>query len=417
MSTAAAASAGPKTFKEVWLISAGHGLTHWYTATFYLLLPMIGKELGLSYTEIGLIMSVQHLAGAISNLPGGMIVDTVGQKGYLMAASLFWVGVPYAFMSITHDFWMLLVCVTLVGIGNNIWHPAAIPTLAYRYPQRKGLVLSFHGMGGNVGEAIAPVVVGAMLGWLSWRSVVVVNVVPGLLMAMLILTMLGAFSAAKSSEDDGINAGGEKRSVKDYLRDFASLLRNRALMIVSVSSAFRTMTQAGLLTFLPVYLAYELGYSPLYVGVCMTLVQVGGFIAAPIAGHLSDKMGRKRVVMSSMVLTGLMLIGMVLAGKTIAFVIFVALVGFFLYGMRSVLQAWAVESTPRHLAGTGVGVQFGVTALGASVAPIVFGAIADATDVYMGFYFLAGTIIFANLLVFFMPNTDAPKVAVAEARS
>ncbi|HEV7803609.1 MAG TPA: MFS transporter, partial [Burkholderiales bacterium] len=306
MSTAAAASAGPKTFKEVWLISAGHGLTHWYTATFYLLLPMIGKELGLSYTEIGLIMSVQHLAGAISNLPGGMIVDTVGQKGYLMAASLFWVGVPYAFMSITHDFWMLLVCVTLVGIGNNIWHPAAIPTLAYRYPQRKGLVLSFHGMGGNVGEAIAPVVVGAMLGWLSWRSVVVINVVPGLLMAMLILAMLGALSSARS-EGDTINARAEKPDFKEYLREYGTLLRNKALMLVSVSSAFRTMTQAGLLTFLPVYLAYELGYSPLYVGVCMTLIQVGGFIAAPIAGHLSDKMGRKRVVMSSMVLTGIML--------------------------------------------------------------------------------------------------------------
>ena len=72
-------------------------------------------------------MTVQHLAAAISNLPGGMIVNTVGQKGYLMAASLFWVGVPYAFMSVSHDFWMLLVCVTLVGIGGNIWHPAAIP--------------------------------------------------------------------------------------------------------------------------------------------------------------------------------------------------------------------------------------------------------------------------------------------------
>jgi MFS family permease len=161
MSTAATIDA-PRTFKEVWLISAGHGLTHWYTATFYLLLPLIGKELGLSYAQIGLIMTVQHLAAAISNLPGGMIVDTVGQKGYLMAASLFWVGVPYAFMSVSHDFWMLLVCVTLVGIGGNIWHPAAIPTLAYRYPQRKGLVLSIHGMGGNLGEAFAPVVVGAL---------------------------------------------------------------------------------------------------------------------------------------------------------------------------------------------------------------------------------------------------------------
>jgi sugar phosphate permease len=415
MSTAAAAGPLPHSFRQVWLISAGHGLTHWYTATFYLLLPLIGKELGLSYTEIGLMMTIQHLAGAISNLPGGMIVDTIGQKGYLLAASLFWVGVPYALMSVTHSFWMLLVCVTLVGIGNNIWHPAAIPMLAYRYPQRKGLVLSVHGMGGNLGEAIAPVVVGALLGYMSWRTVVVVNVVPGLIMAVLILTLLGALAATGKggSGDDAINAAGEKRSSRQYLRDFASLLRNRALMLVSVSAAFRTMTQSGLLTFLPVYLAYELGYSPLYVGMCMTLIQVGGFISAPIAGHLSDKMGRKRVVMSSMLLTGAMLIGMVLAGKTMLFVLFVALVGFFLYAMRSVLQAWAVESTPRHLAGTGVGVQFGITALGGSIAPIVFGMIADATSVYTGFYFLAGTIICANLLVFFMPNTDESKAAPA----
>jgi len=79
--------------KDVWLIAAGHGLTHWYTATFYILLPLIGREFGLSYTEIGFIMTIQHLAGAISNLPGGMIVDMVGKKGYLMAASLFWVRV------------------------------------------------------------------------------------------------------------------------------------------------------------------------------------------------------------------------------------------------------------------------------------------------------------------------------------
>jgi FSR family fosmidomycin resistance protein-like MFS transporter len=415
MSTAAAAANAPRTFKEVWLISAGHGLTHWYTATFYLLLPLIGKELGLSYTEIGLIMTIQHLAGALSNLPGGMIVDTVGQKGYLMAASLFWVGVPYAFMSISHDFWMLLVCVTLVGIGNNIWHPAAIPTLAYRYPQRKGLVLSFHGMGGNLGEAFAPIVVGALLGWLSWRQVVVINVVPGIMMAALILVMLGAF-ATRHADEDGINAGGQKRSFREYLKDFRSLLRNKALMLVSVSAAFRTMTQAGLLTFLPIYLAYELHYSTFLVGVCITLVQVGGFLAGPVAGHLSDKMGRRTIVMSSMLLTGVMLIGMVLAGKSVLFVFFIALVGFFLYGMRAVLQAWAVECTPKHLAGTGVGVQFGITALGAAVSPFLFGVIADATSIYVGFYFLAGTIILANLLVFFMPNAEATKAAAAAAR-
>jgi sugar phosphate permease len=414
MSTATAALARFHGFKDVWLISAGHGLTHWYTATFYLLLPLIGKELGLSYTEIGLIMTIQHLAGAISNLPGGMLVDVVGQKGYLMAASLFWVGVPYAFMSISHDYWMLLVCVTLVGIGNNIWHPAAMPTLAHRYPHRKGLVLSFHGMGGNVGEALAPVAVGALLGAFTWRQVVVINVVPGIVMAALLLILLGAFSVASGNDDKALNARAEKRSLREYLGQYVSLLRNKALMIVSVSSSFRTMTQAGLLTFLPVYLAYELGYSPFFVGFCMTVIQLAGFIAGPIGGHLSDKMGRRRVVMSSMMLTGVMVIGMVLAGKSAMFVFFIAMVGFFLYAMRSVLHAWALEVTPKNLAGATVGVQFGITSLGAAISPILFGMVADAFSLYAGFYFLAGIIILANVLVFFMP-ADGGKAQTAAA--
>ena len=412
MNTAAAAAA-PRSFKDVWLISSGHAFTHWYTATFYLLLPLIGKELGLSYTEIGLIMTTQHIVGAVSNLPGGMVVDMVGKKGYLMATSLFWVGFPYALMSLTHNYWMLLVCVTLVGIGNNLWHPAAITTLAYRYPERKGLVISFHGMGGNVADGLAPLVVGALLAWFTWRTVVVINVVPGLVMAAMILVMLGAFTM--SSSHDHVNAAGRSRGVRNYLKDFASLLRNRALMLVSVGSAFRTMTQTGLLTFLPVYLAYELDYSPFIVGVCMSAMQVAGFAASPIGGHLSDKMGRKKIVMSSMVLTCVMIVFMALAGKSVTFVIFIALVGFFLYAMRPVLQAWAVEATPRELAGSGVGLQFGIQHVGASIAPALFGMIADAYDIYTAFYFLAGTILFANLLIVFMPNERAshPKPATA----
>ncbi|MDB5812805.1 MAG: transporter [Betaproteobacteria bacterium] len=407
----AAANRLTQSSKDVWLISAGHGLTHWYTATFYILLPLIGKEFGLSYTEIGLIMTVQHLAGAISNIPGGMIVDMIGKKGYLMATSLFWVGFPYALMSLTHSFWMLLICVTLVGIGNNLWHPAAIPTLAYRYPERRGLVLSFHGMGGNVGEAIAPFVIGLLLGWFSWRTVVVINVIPGLAMSALILLLLGAFSMNKSKDELAINAGAGAQGVKQYLRDYAGLLKNRSLMLIAGSSGMRTMTQAGLLTFLPVYLAYELNYSPFAVGVCLTVLQIAGFIAAPVGGHLSDKLGRKQVIMSSMLLSGAMIVGMALAGKSMWFVVFVALVGFFLYAMRAVLQAWAVESVPKNLAGAGVGLQFGFTSLGAAISPAIFGMIADNFDIYKAFYFLAGIIVLANMLVLFMPAEHAKPAA------
>ncbi len=415
MSTPAAAVLPPRTFRDVWLISAGHGLTHWYPATFYVLLPLIGKELGLSYTQIGFLMSAQHLAGALSNLPGGMIVDSIGKKGYLMAASLFWVGFPYALMSLTNSMWMLVICLMLVGIGNNLWHPAAIPTLAHQYPQRKGLVLSFHGMGGNIGEALAPLAAGSLLAWFSWREVVVINVVPGLVMAVLILMMVGALTTVRDGDKprkEGVNAGSGSSNwnARQYLQDLGSLLRNRALMLICVSGGFRTLTQVGLMVFLPVYLAYEQGYSPIAVGVCMTVLQVAGLIASPIAGHLSDKFGRRHVVVSSMLLTGVTIVGMVFAGQSFMFIVFVALVGFFLYAMRPVMQAWAIENTPKRLAGTGVGLQFTILAIGGSIAPATFGVIADAWGVYTAFYFLAGTIIAANLLVVFVPK-DSERAA------
>jgi sugar phosphate permease len=206
------------------------------------------------------------------------------------------------------------------------------------------------------------------------------------------------------------------RGLKNYLRGFASLLKNRGLVLVSVGAAFRTMTQVGMLTFLPVYLAYELGYSPLVTGICLTLLQVAGFVAGPVAGHLSDKVGRRRIVMSSMLLTGVTILGMALAGKSAWFIFFVALVGFFLYAMRPVLQAWAVECTPKHLAGSGIGLQFAVTAIGGSISPLIFGMIADKYDIYTGFLFLAGTIILANLLIFFMPDGRQPEPVPVRVR-
>ena len=65
--------------------------------------------------------------------------------------------------------------------------------------------------------------------------------------------------------------------------------------------------------------------------------------------------------------------------------------------------------TPRNRAGAGGGLQLGIPHLGASIAPATFGMIADRYDIYTGFYCLAGTIAFANVLVFFLPGDEAPQ--------
>ena len=70
------------------------------------------------------------------------------------------------------------------------------------------------------------------------------------------------------------------------------------------------------------------------------------------------------------------------------------------------LQAWLLESTPKNMGGTSIGILFGAQSLGASVAPLIAGIIADRHGLLATFWFLAGTIVVANLFILAMPRGE-----------
>jgi sugar phosphate permease len=105
-------------------------------------------------------------------------------------------------------------------------------------------------------------------------------------------------------------------------------------------------------------------------------------------------------------MTAVVLVFMAFAGKSHAFIVFIAILGFFLYAIRPVMQAWLLETTPKNMGGTSIGILFGAQSLGASVAPLIGGIIADRYGLLATFWFLAGTIVVANLFIFAMPNTE-----------
>ncbi|MEY3553264.1 MAG: hypothetical protein RL735_1612 [Pseudomonadota bacterium] len=393
-----------KSFTEVWVVCIGHALTHWYPATFYIILPLIGNEFGLNYTQIGSIIAIQYAAGAIANIPGGMIVDSMGRKGILMALSLFWIGVPYVVIGYASAYWVILGCAILIGVGNNLWHPTAIPWLGKRFPDRKGLVMSFHSMGGNFGDAVAPLVIGLMLTIFTWREVLVMNVVPGVVMAILIMIYLGRIHTA-DKKNESTKPGEQRLKGRAYFAAFGELLKSRAVLLLSLSSSCRALTMSALMAFLPLYLANYMGYSATAVGVALFVMQGAGFAAAPIAGHLSDKMGRRQIIMSSFSVTAVVILGMIFAGGTELFVYMVALLGFFLFSIRAVLQAWLLDATPSNMGGSAIGIMFGMQAAGQAIGPYCAGVLADTFGIMSAFYFLAATIVIANFFVFFTPVT------------
>jgi FSR family fosmidomycin resistance protein-like MFS transporter len=187
------------------------------------------------------------------------------------------------------------------------------------------------------------------------------------------------------------------------LRDFRKLLSNRTLIFLSASSIFRSMTQSSLMTFLPIFLASQMGYSPVAIGACMAGLQCAGFAAAPVAGHLSDRMGRRQIVVSSMTTSGVVLLAMAIAGNSPWFVLFISILGFFLFAIRAVMQAWLLDATPPNMGGSSIGVLFAIQSLGSATGPVTSGFLADHFGLMAVFYFLAGTIVVANLFVFFTP--------------
>ena len=269
-------------------------------------------------------------------------------------------------------------------------------------------MLSLHGMGGNAGDAVAPLVVGALLAVFSWREVVVLNVLPGLVVALVLLVVLGSLSLTRKAGAAVAAGDPGPQSLADCARGLRALARNRSLVLLSTSGAFRSMTQMALLTFLPLYLARELNYSPFLIGAAMFALQAAGLAAAPVAGHLSDRLGRRSVMSASMAMTALVLLAMALVGRTPAFVALIAVLGFFLCAIRPVIQAWIIESTPKNMGGSSIGILFGAQSLGASIAPLMGGLIADRWGLQATFYFLAATIVCANLFILLMPRSTEP---------
>ncbi|MGH2405470.1 MAG: MFS transporter [bacterium] len=396
----------------MWAIAAGHATTHAYSAAFYLMLPFIARELGLSYSQLGLFLSVRQFMSMLVNLPAGMIVDTIGKRNLLMALAMAWTAVPYLIIAATSHYGLILVAMALIGIGMFLWHPAAITSISEMYPSRRGYGLALHEVGANLGDTLAPLAAGFLLGYLTWRQVMTINVALGLILMLIIVR---AVAHANRTRQERSSRG---VSFREYVEGVRVLFRNVSLMLLALLSGVRSMTQHGLTTFLPLYLVNDLHLSPAVLGLYLTIVQASGMIATPIAGTLSDRVGPKRVATMGMFTSSVILLGFAAIDLGSVFVAALALLGFFVYSMRPAILRWAIGVVPRQYEGTTVGALFTTQALFSTLMPLVGGAIADHYGLLAVFYLIAGTMLVANLAVFAVPDLRRPvsPEALAEAK-
>lgn len=382
-----------------WMVALGHGATHWVLAAYLVMAPFFTKELGISYTEAGLLFATFHVCSFVANFGSGAAVDLVGRRVFLQVIALILGAAALAVIVWADGFWFIVPAVGLIGATNNLWHPPAISYLSSAFPKTKGYALSIHALGASVGDAIAPLAAGFIIAAIGWRLTAPVAAVPVLIVAAILLMALGPRERSENAAGNG-----KKMSGKDYVGGMKVLVSNRLVTALCVIAGFRTMTMMGLLMFLPFYLADEMKLGATAVGATLMAMQIGGLIATPIAGIWSDRKGRRPVVLAGFTGTTIILAMITFIDSQWALVAGVSVLGFSLYAARPVMHSWMMDITPDHMSGSAMSLLFGTQSLFNILVPPVGGLIADTWGLTAVFYMLAGTILVANALVFLVPE-------------
>ncbi len=382
----------------VLLVSLSHGSTHWVSATFFLLLPAMSRELGLDYTATGLLVTAFFLGSMVANPPGGMLVDLLGRRILFQILALLLGSAMLAALGVATGFITLWICLFLLGAANTLWHPAAISYLSILLPRNRGYAMAMHSLGANLGDALGPLAAGALLLSFSWQRTAFINALTGVLCALALWLMLG--------RGDGNAATPRRPASHHYWAGLFVLLRSRAQWSFFLMAGLRTMTQSGLLTFLPLYLSRQLGLSPFAMGAAMMVLQLGGMIATPFAGVLSDRIGRRPIVLAGMTSTTVIVLALTLVSNPAIYVAGISVLGFFMYASRPVLQSWQMDRSPPEFLASLTSALFAVQAAMAGLAPPIGGALADRFGLISVFYFLAASLLAANLLCLMVPKTE-----------
>jgi MFS transporter, FSR family, fosmidomycin resistance protein len=379
------------------MLSLGHGATHWIVGTLYILLPLIKDSLGLSYAEAGLFLSVYHASSFLANFATGLAVDVSGRRVLVQVVALVvGAGAMLAF-GFSSTYALLCVMIGMMGAANQAWHPGAISYLAHRYAQRRGYALSIHAMGANAGDALGPMIAGILLTWMSWGHAALISAAPSIVMAVVLIAALLPSEKPESHE-------GSAMGFREYFSGYAALLKDRAVMGLAATAAFRTMAQVGLFAFLPLYIVDVMQKSTVYMGTALMVIQLGGLLASPIAGMWSDRIGRRPIVFGALALSSTVIVALTFVSNATVYVMGISLLGFFLFSIRPVVQSWMMDMVPPRFTGSATSLMFGTQAILGALAPIVGGLIADRYGLVNVFYFLAVLMLFANVLVVMIPK-------------
>jgi FSR family fosmidomycin resistance protein-like MFS transporter len=386
---------GATIYKILFIIGICHLLNDALQAVVPAMFPILEKSMGLSYTQLGIIAFSLNMVSSVMQPLIGVFTDRKPKPFALplgLSATLIGVlGIAFA-----PSFGLVVLSVVFIGIGSAVFHPEGSRVAYMAAGTRRGLAQSIYQVGGNTGQALAPLITALILVPLGQKGASWFSFVAALAVILLVYIAnwynqkLGSSShAAKSKSSIQTNKKGIGKRVKV------------ALVLILVLIFARSWYISGMTNFYAFYTIHQYGMTIKESQLFLFAFLVAGAVGTFFGGPLSDRFGKKKIISFSMLATLPFSLLLPFMPSTIAF-IFLLFTGFILMTSFSVTVVYAQELVPGKIglmSGLTVGLAFGMGAVGS----VGLGSIADLIGMPT-MISMIGILPIIGLTAFFLPS-------------
>lgn len=385
------------------LTVVGHALVHTYELSIPILMTIWLTEFNTSTSELGLVVTVGYALFGLGALPGGILTDRYGSR-QLIIGCLVGMGGSFLLLSVSASLPMVGLALVIWGIAASVYHPSGLSLISKGVHER-GTAFAYHGIAGNAGIALGPLLTTIMLLFFNWRVTAALLAIPALLGVLFALQV--RFNETAAVADQHKTPNKSPHPLRSFFTDSATLLRSSFIAVFGIA-LMSGLYYRGVLTFLPDLLSSFPMFDTvtvagkqlepsryLYSGLLMV-----GMLGQYVGGKLTDRMRVERGILISFgVLAGIALLFIPAADAGLGPILLIsALLGFFLFVVQPLYQAMVAEYSPAAVRGLSYGYAylavFGVGAAGAAVTGFLLDFFTATTmfAVLAGFAITASTI-------------------------
>jgi MFS family permease len=376
-------------------------------------LPLYAASLGTPEYLLGFIAAASTIPGVLVSLPAGSFSDRVGRVRLLVLSGAIFASAPLLYLLI-FDPLQLIVVRFYHGFATAIFGPVANAAIVDRFPQNKAEKISLFSSITYLGRFLAPLVGGyILLATVSDFSKLYLVVAGGGVLALLVSLGLrsrndnNTMPSPEKADKSSITQKTESRRSKSILHDWREIASSGKVLTASLVEATQYYTFGAFEFFIVLY-AKSLGIDPFISGVIVLFESFTVFVGKPLAGRLSDRIGRRKPIQFGLVVSGCSLIFIPFMTSFIYLVVVSVFYGVGFSLVTSSTSPYVAEQCRKEVTGSAMGFLSTIMDVGQVLGPIVTGLLIASLIGIVGAYAHLGLILFLSCVVFTVSSRVQP---------